>query len=60
MEAGRGRGDPAADLEVERHDQRRMLAGEQAAAVLPEALDNARQAFAPVERGLGDYPAAAS
>ncbi|MFI9332767.1 hypothetical protein ACIGZJ_35200 [Kitasatospora sp. NPDC052868] len=47
-------------LALTRENQRRMLAGERAATVLPEALDNARRAFALVERGLGDYPAAAS
>ncbi|MEU6233873.1 TetR family transcriptional regulator [Kitasatospora sp. NPDC047058] len=38
-------------------NQRRMLAGERAAEVLPEAVENARRAFALVERGLGDYGA---
>ncbi|AUY49538.1 TetR/AcrR family transcriptional regulator [Streptomyces sp. CB01881] len=36
-------------------NQRRMLAGERAADVLPEAVDNARRAFDLVEHGLGDY-----
>ncbi|MFD0279329.1 TetR/AcrR family transcriptional regulator [Kitasatospora sp. NPDC127111] len=38
-------------------NQRRMLAGERAAEVLPEAIENARRAFALVEHGLGDYGA---
>ncbi|MET8701559.1 TetR/AcrR family transcriptional regulator [Kitasatospora sp. NPDC058032] len=38
-------------------NQRRMLAGERAADVLPEALADAHRAFALVERGLGDYGA---
>ncbi|MFJ2193403.1 TetR family transcriptional regulator [Kitasatospora sp. NPDC087861] len=41
-------------------NQRRMLAGERPADVLPGALDRARRAFALVERGLGDYCAGTS
>ncbi|MFI6849381.1 TetR family transcriptional regulator [Kitasatospora sp. NPDC050467] len=36
-------------------NQRRMMAGERAAEVLPEAVENARRAFDLVEHGLGDY-----
>ncbi|MET9613932.1 TetR family transcriptional regulator [Kitasatospora indigofera] len=36
-------------------NQRRMIAGEPAASVLPEARANALRAFALVEHGLGDY-----
>ncbi|MFC9331653.1 TetR family transcriptional regulator [Kitasatospora sp. NPDC057015] len=38
-----------------RENQRRMLGGEPAAGVLPEARANAVRAFALVENGLGDY-----
>jgi hypothetical protein len=38
-----------------RENQRRMLAGEPAASVLPDARANALRAFALVENGLGDY-----
>ncbi|MFJ3790674.1 TetR/AcrR family transcriptional regulator [Kitasatospora sp. NPDC090091] len=37
------------------HNQDRMLAGERAADVLPEAVENARRAYDMVEHGLGDY-----
>ncbi|MCG6497465.1 TetR/AcrR family transcriptional regulator [Kitasatospora sp. A2-31] len=37
------------------HNQDRMLAGERAADVLPEALENARRAYDTVEHGLRDY-----
>lgn len=36
-------------------NHRRMLAGERAADVLPEAVENALRSFALVEHGLGDY-----
>ncbi|GGV31874.1 TetR family transcriptional regulator [Kitasatospora herbaricolor] len=36
-------------------NQRRMIAGEPAGSVLPEARANALRAFALVEHGLGDY-----
>ncbi|WP_406204102.1 TetR/AcrR family transcriptional regulator [Kitasatospora sp. NBC_01560] len=38
-------------------NQRRVLAGEPAAEVLPEAVENARRVFGLVEHGLGDYGA---
>ncbi|MFF2952074.1 hypothetical protein ACFVVU_12135 [Kitasatospora sp. NPDC057965] len=44
-------------LMLTEENQRRMLAGERAADVLPEALADAHRAFALVERGLGDYGA---
>ncbi|WP_380279806.1 TetR/AcrR family transcriptional regulator [Kitasatospora purpeofusca] len=44
-------------LVLTEENQRRMLAGERAADVLPEALAAAHRAFALVERGLGDYGA---
>ncbi|MFF8773084.1 TetR/AcrR family transcriptional regulator [Kitasatospora sp. NPDC015120] len=45
-------------LTLTEENQRRMLAGERAADVLPEALAAADRAFALAERGLGDYGAA--
>ncbi|MEV6978005.1 TetR family transcriptional regulator [Kitasatospora sp. NPDC093806] len=45
-------------LTLTEENQRRMMAGERAADVLPEALADARRAFAMVELGLGDYCAA--
>ncbi|RKT10929.1 TetR family transcriptional regulator [Streptomyces sp. 1114.5] len=48
----------AAQLTLTGENQRRMLAGERAADILPDALGATRRAFALVERGLGDYCAA--
>ncbi|MER7706066.1 TetR family transcriptional regulator [Kitasatospora sp. NPDC097605] len=47
-------------LMLTEENQRRMLSGERAADVLPEALAEADRAFALVERGLGDYGATRS
>ncbi|MGV9269792.1 TetR/AcrR family transcriptional regulator [Kitasatospora sp. NPDC003701] len=45
----------SARLALTDENHRRMLAGERAAEVLPEAVEQARRAFALVEHGLGDY-----
>ncbi|MER6401551.1 TetR/AcrR family transcriptional regulator [Kitasatospora sp. NPDC059973] len=42
-------------LALTNENHRRMLAGERAADVLPEALENARRSFDLAEHGLGDY-----
>ncbi|MEV0534183.1 TetR family transcriptional regulator [Kitasatospora sp. NPDC050463] len=42
-------------LALTEENHRRMLAGERAVDVLPEAVEHAHHAFALVEHGLGDY-----